>query len=149
MVWHPRNSKKYICTPIHVFKRIYLAFSIENWMLQRCLRKNSDFFYRFLRYPHCQIMTSFMGYLSTSNIAYSQASCWNKLKFLSIILILLFNSNTYLKAHSFTFYLQYKRQYSMTNLQNYSCASFVSPWWYKQRVCLNKWRHLNGNYVSM
>ena len=35
---------KNICTPIHVFKKIYLAFSIENWMLQRCLRRNSEFF---------------------------------------------------------------------------------------------------------
>ena len=39
--------RKSICTPIHVFKKIYLAFSIENWMLQRCLRKNSEVFTAF------------------------------------------------------------------------------------------------------
>ena len=54
-----------------------------------------------------------------------------------------------LKVHSSTFYLLYKRQLSVKNLTNYSCADFVSPWWYKQRVCLNKWRHLNEKYVGM
>ena len=36
--------RKSICTPIHVIKKIYLAFSIENRMLQRCLRRNSEVF---------------------------------------------------------------------------------------------------------
>ena len=39
--------RKSICTPIHVFKKIYLAFFIENWMLQRCLRRNSEVFTAF------------------------------------------------------------------------------------------------------
>ena len=41
--------RKSICTPIHVFKKIYmyLAFSIKNWMLQRCLRRNSEVFTAF------------------------------------------------------------------------------------------------------
>ena len=39
--------RKSICTPIHVFKKIHLAFSIENWMLQRCLRRNSEVFTAF------------------------------------------------------------------------------------------------------
>ena len=39
--------RKRTCTPIHVFKKIYLAFSIENWMLQRCLRRNSEVFTAF------------------------------------------------------------------------------------------------------
>ena len=38
---------KSICSPIHVFKKIYLMFSIENWMLQRCRRKNSEAFTAF------------------------------------------------------------------------------------------------------
>ena len=67
--------RKSICTSIHVFKKIYLAFSIENLMLKRCFRRNSEVFTAFLRYPHCQIMTSFVGYLGTSNITNPQASC--------------------------------------------------------------------------
>ena len=67
--------RKSICTPIHVFKKIYWAFPIENLMLQCWLRKNSEVFTAFLRYPHCQIMTSFMGYLGTLNVANSQSSC--------------------------------------------------------------------------
>ena len=39
--------RKRICTPIHVFKKIYLEFSIENWMLQPCLRRNSEDFTAF------------------------------------------------------------------------------------------------------
>ena len=39
--------RKSICSPIHVFKKIYLTFSIENWMLQRCLRRNSEVFIAF------------------------------------------------------------------------------------------------------
>ena len=39
--------RKSICTPIQVFKKIYLAFSIENWMLQSCLRRNSEGFTAF------------------------------------------------------------------------------------------------------
>ena len=39
--------RKGICTPIHVFKKTYLAFSVENWMLQRCLRRNSEVFTAF------------------------------------------------------------------------------------------------------
>ena len=39
--------RKSICTPIHVFKKIYLAFSIENWMWQRYLRRNSKLFTAF------------------------------------------------------------------------------------------------------
>ena len=34
--------QKSICTPIHVFKKIYLACSIENFMLQRCRRRISE-----------------------------------------------------------------------------------------------------------
>ena len=39
--------RKSICTLIHVSKKIYLLFSIENWMLQRCLRRNSEVFTAF------------------------------------------------------------------------------------------------------
>ena len=39
--------QKSICTPIHVLRKIYSAFSIENWMLQRCLRRNSEVFSAF------------------------------------------------------------------------------------------------------
>ena len=39
--------RKRICTLIHVFKKTYLAFSIKNWMLQHCLRKNSEVFTAF------------------------------------------------------------------------------------------------------
>ena len=41
------GTRQSICTPIHVFKKIYLAYSIENWMLQRCLRRNSKVFTAF------------------------------------------------------------------------------------------------------
>ena len=71
------------------------------------------------------------------------------LKFLPLFTFMLFNNNTYLTVHSFTFYLLYKHQFSVTNLMNYSCASFVSSRWHKQRVCLNKWCHLNGKHVNM
>ena len=37
--------RKIICTQIHVFKKIFLAFSIENWMLQR--RTDSEEFTAF------------------------------------------------------------------------------------------------------
>ena len=53
--------------------KICLAFSIEIRMLQRCLRRNSEDFYLFLRFPQRRIMTAFMGYLGTSNVANSQA----------------------------------------------------------------------------
>ena len=39
--------QKSICTSIHIIKNIYLTFSIENWMLQRCLRRNSEVFTAF------------------------------------------------------------------------------------------------------
>ena len=39
--------RKSRCTPIHVFKKICLAFSIDNWMYQRCLRRNSEVFTAF------------------------------------------------------------------------------------------------------
>ena len=39
--------RKSICTPIHVFKKIYLVFSIKNWTLQHCLWKNSVVFTSF------------------------------------------------------------------------------------------------------
>ena len=48
-VIHPSSDLHVICicTPIHVFKKIYLAFCIENWMLQRYLRRNSKVFAAF------------------------------------------------------------------------------------------------------
>ena len=39
--------RKSICTLIHVFRKIYLKFSVENWMLQLCLRRNSKDFTAF------------------------------------------------------------------------------------------------------
>ena len=126
--WHPRNSKSYMYTDSRLYKDIFGVFYRKS-NVATLSQKEFWSFYRFLRYPQCQIMTSFMGYLASSNVANSQASCQNELKFSSTILILLFNNNTYLKAHSFTFYLLYKRQFSLTNLTNYSCAGFVSPWW--------------------
>ena len=68
-------------------------------------------FYHFLPYPHCQIMTSFMGYLGTSNVANSKRHSKIELNFLIV--------------HSFTFYLLYKHQFSVTNLTYYSCAGFA------------------------
>ena len=66
--------RKSICTPIHVFKKIYLAFSIKKWMWQRCLRRNSEVL------PLFTISTLsnndvIHGVLGTSNVANSQASC--------------------------------------------------------------------------
>ena len=34
---------KIIWTLIHNFKKLFLEFSIKNWILQRCLRRNSEF----------------------------------------------------------------------------------------------------------
>ena len=42
---HGTRQRK--CTPIHDLKKIYSAYSIENWMLQRCLRRNSEVFTAF------------------------------------------------------------------------------------------------------
>ena len=39
--------QKSICTPIHIFKKTHLVFSIENWILQCCLRRNSEVFTTF------------------------------------------------------------------------------------------------------
>ena len=36
--------RKIICAPIHKDRYTYLAFSIANWMLPRCLRRNSEVF---------------------------------------------------------------------------------------------------------
>ena len=60
--WHPRNSKKYVYTDSRLYKDIFGVFYRK---LNVAMLSQREFwgFYRFLRYPHGQIMTSFMGYL--------------------------------------------------------------------------------------
>ena len=107
---------KNIWTLIYDFKRICLAFSIGKWILQCCLRRNSEDFYHFLRLPHCRTLTSFMGNLGTSNVANFPAQRLNELKCSATILILLFNNNTHSQACPFILSLLYNHQFSMTNL---------------------------------
>ena len=109
---------KIICTPTYDFKRICLAFSIGNWILQCCLRRNSKDFYHFLRFPHCRILTSFMGYLGTSNVANFHAQRLNELNISATTLILLFNNNAHSQAYPFILSLLklVNHQFSMMNL---------------------------------
>ena len=72
--WHPRNSKKYMYTDSRLYKDIFGVF-YRKFNVATLSQKEFWSFDCFLRYPHCQIMMSFMGYLGTSNVANSQASC--------------------------------------------------------------------------
>ena len=72
--WHPRNSKKYMHTDSRLWED-KLGVFYRKLNVATLSQKKFCSFYRFLRYPHCQIMTLFMGYLDTSNLANSQASC--------------------------------------------------------------------------
>ena len=63
--------RKMISTPIHEFKKIWLVFSIENWIAMLSQKEFRLFFTSF--YDYHRIMTSFIGNLGTSNVAGSQA----------------------------------------------------------------------------
>ena len=57
--------RKNICTPIHVFKKIYLVFSIENLMLQRCRRRNFEVFTVFFYDIHIDVIHGVPGYFKS------------------------------------------------------------------------------------
>ena len=128
VIWHSKNLKNYLNTDSRLKEgmSVCLAFSIENCLLQRCLFSISTL-------SNNGVIHGVPLVLQMSLTPKPNDKC--ELKFSAFI---------HLKAYSFMLSLLYQPKFSAMNLTKYSCAGFVSPWWYKQRACLNKWRHFSG-----